>query len=782
MRNEFFCDKYDLVTAEKLNLRVAGEVHRSRNLLTGKEVCVWMLPVEDIPQTPTSGKNQVLQNNLASSEGLLSVFESFHDGHKYIIVTETFQQTLRDYIQSGTGVRDEIGLLDFALQLFSGAVTLAKIEALYLSWSVDEIFMVRSLQGTARPKFGVYGSPYDQMNKPKSGVQKTNLTAGEMNIWMGKLLFFMAYGQEHTGQPQTGKPRIPLSAGTSEMITNLLGGKFGNSVQRLSAFLETAHRNSIPLTQDNTVSSGFTGKKRVVTASGNVYDGYWKDGFREGSGTYTWKAGHSYTGEWSAGKTHGKGRYEFADGTVYEGMFSKGKFSGFGFYSFPNRDVYEGEFLNDRFHGQGSLKFSTGYVLMGTFFQDSLHGKGTFARGKFVIYEGDWQHGFYDGQGVKNYQNGDKFVGNWKNGYKEGNGVYTHQDGTCYRGSYHKGKKHCEKGLLTYSSGIVYEGPFAEGFKSGKGTLVFPDGKIYVGEFKEDQFDGKGILYFPDDPAKPPITIQGVNAATFSAAHTSALDSRMQPGDNFRSNMNSVRRNKYLRYEGDWKKGCREGQGKLAYLNNDVYQGEFFQDKRNGVGTFRSAGGGYYEGSWKEGLAHGTGNMYYANGEVYIGNWQMGMKHGRGTLRSQNGECYEGDFANDEFDGQGQLTYLGGAYYRGQCKNGLMHGKGRMQFNTTAFYEGDWKHDKFDGIGILKDEKGITYEGNWVEGMRNGLIKTTYADGRIEQSNYQKDLKEGQSAHVNRDGVITLSKYHSGLRVKNSEKQISEAEFRSLRQ
>src|SRR3990167_3308291 len=225
VRNEFFCDKYDLVTAEKLNLRVAGEVHRSRNLLTGKEVCVWMLPVEDIPQTPTSGKNQVLQNNLASSEGLLSVFESFHDGHKYIIVTETFQQTLRDYIQSGTGVRDEIGLLDFALQLFSGAVTLAKIEALYLSWSVDEIFMVRSLQGIARPKFGVYGSPYDQMNKPKSGVQKTNLTAGEMNIWMGKLMFFMAYGQEHTGQPQTGKPRIPLSAGTSEMITNLLDRK-----------------------------------------------------------------------------------------------------------------------------------------------------------------------------------------------------------------------------------------------------------------------------------------------------------------------------------------------------------------------------------------------------------------------------------------------------------------------------------------------------------------------------------------------------------------------------
>ena len=98
VRNEFFCDKYDLLSQDKLLLKVAGEVHRSRNLLTGKDVCVWLLPVQDIPDNMSAGQNQAVQNHLAFSEGLLSMHESFHDGHKYILVTEPVQQTLRDFV------------------------------------------------------------------------------------------------------------------------------------------------------------------------------------------------------------------------------------------------------------------------------------------------------------------------------------------------------------------------------------------------------------------------------------------------------------------------------------------------------------------------------------------------------------------------------------------------------------------------------------------------------------------------------------------------------------
>lgn len=98
VRNEFFCDKYDLLSVDKLPLKIGGEVHRSRNLLTGKDVCVWLLPVQDIPDNISAGQNQAVQNHLAFSEGLLSVHESFHDGQKYVLVTEPVQQTFRDYV------------------------------------------------------------------------------------------------------------------------------------------------------------------------------------------------------------------------------------------------------------------------------------------------------------------------------------------------------------------------------------------------------------------------------------------------------------------------------------------------------------------------------------------------------------------------------------------------------------------------------------------------------------------------------------------------------------
>lgn len=44
-------------------------------------------------------------------------------------------------------------------------------------------------------------------------------------------------------------------------------------------------------------------------------------------------------------------------------------------------------------------------------------------------------------------------------------------------------------------------------------------------------------------------------------------------------------------YQGTWKNGQLEGNGKYTYPNGDVYEGTFKEDKMDGFGTFTSKGG-----------------------------------------------------------------------------------------------------------------------------------------------------------------------------------------------
>jgi len=41
------------------------------------------------------------------------------------------------------------------------------------------------------------------------------------------------------------------------------------------------------------------------------YDGYFRKGYPNGTGTYHWTTGETYTGEWKKGKRNGKGSYTF---------------------------------------------------------------------------------------------------------------------------------------------------------------------------------------------------------------------------------------------------------------------------------------------------------------------------------------------------------------------------------------------------------------------------------------------------------------------------------------
>ena len=57
------------------------------------------------------------------------------------------------------------------------------------------------------------------------------------------------------------------------------------------------------------------------------YVGEFKEGKRNGQGTFTWPSGTKYVGEFKNGKMHGKGILTSPDGKKYVGEFKDNKFN-----------------------------------------------------------------------------------------------------------------------------------------------------------------------------------------------------------------------------------------------------------------------------------------------------------------------------------------------------------------------------------------------------------------------------------------------------------------------
>lgn len=82
---------------------------------------------------------------------------------------------------------------------------------------------------------------------------------------------------------------------------------------------------------------------------------------------------------------------------------------------------------------------------------------------------------------------------------------------------------------------------------------------------------------------------------------------------------------------GSYTGGCKNGlaHGKGIAQGIDRYEGQFVKGLPNGTGIYRWANGVYYEGEWKKGMMEGEGKMVYPD-SVVTGVWNedkyMGKK------------------------------------------------------------------------------------------------------------------------------------------------------------
>ncbi len=114
-------------------------------------------------------------------------------------------------------------------------------------------------------------------------------------------------------------------------------------------------------------------------------------------------------------------------------------------------------------------------------------------------------------------------------------------------------------------------------------------------------------------------------------------------------------------YEGEWvvqwvagpagnsvPKKVRQGKGMYIH-NGEVYEGDFVQDRIEGVGKYRFASGNVYEGELVNGQFNGRGSYHWTNGASYSGEWQCNRMHGRGVFLTSGGERFQGLFHNNRF-------------------------------------------------------------------------------------------------------------------------------------
>lgn len=59
----------------------------------------------------------------------------------------------------------------------------------------------------------------------------------------------------------------------------------------------------------------------MTYGTGDVYEGSWRDGKRNGVGTLSRRNGDRYKGDWEDDRRHGLGREAFGNGDKYEGNY-----------------------------------------------------------------------------------------------------------------------------------------------------------------------------------------------------------------------------------------------------------------------------------------------------------------------------------------------------------------------------------------------------------------------------------------------------------------------------
>jgi hypothetical protein len=342
-----------------------------------------------------------------------------------------------------------------------------------------------------------------------------------------------------------------------------------------------------------------------------------------GTGILEYASGDVYEGEFVNGLKDGQGTIKYVNGEKFVGDFKRGRiWSGMGYFKWENGDTYTGAWENGVVHGKGQLtNAATGEVLTGE-----------FREGK--IYEGT-------GSLVMNEAAGTVLSGTWVRGEftspARESWIHTKRPPPEGKSDYHHATYTVGNATLT---GVWVDGKLQD---EGKGDYDTGDtqGESYRGHYKDSKRHGKGTLWAPNglDVYSYAKGRENPHAPTFSrtlaAVEASGGIDALGTEDRQRLRSQARRQNTSYRYVGDWVNDRREGHGEVRYR-----------------------GGGLYVGGFKADLRHGMGVLTYPDGATLVGQFKdddiyNGVGRFCTSTRSEAFLQYEGHFVEGHLVGQG---------------------------------------------------------------------------------------------------------------------------------
>ena len=448
----------------------------------------------------------------------------------------------------------------------------------------------------------------------------------------------------------------------------------------------------------------------------------------EGVGGVEFAKGGQYIGQWSNGELNGLGFFVSPDGrSAYIGKWEANQKSGLGIY-FSKDSTFVGDFEGGKENGLGiHFLAKSGARKLAHF----VEGK---ANGLSITLEQD-SHGIWtnevDGKANGLVLQSENF--SLKRGYYARGGdivpllVSELRQRICGE-VVHVQNNMCV-GSLFGDSGSKYLGQTdATGVvPHGWGTYLFAEGSEYVGQYQRGLREGFGTLRLRSEE-----TAFGDYVGHFSKGLPAFYGVFLFPNGK--------------RYVGEVKGKRPHGHG-IEVTDREVYVGNFFEGRRDGLGTAfgRSTTSILHEGEWDYGVA-------VVNG-----------KRGLDVRRKPRDELSAIELVDrkfvDEVGDNRRFTTVCSFTFLGEPRSRWTKCRSMVEEYPEGFYTGDVLDGKFDGIGALRvlsdvrytgtEYNGGTYEGEFSVGLFHGRGRLTAHNGNKIFGTWERGRLVGEYLEVN---------------------------------
>jgi hypothetical protein len=273
------------------------------------------------------------------------------------------------------------------------------------------------------------------------------------------------------GAPQAGAgpPSVPAAPATTTQLprSSSAGREIAPGVTELTYDDGAIYRGGM---QDGTMHG-----KGEYRSTSFRYQGEFRNGRRDGKGTYVWANGDTYEGEFAEDKPQGTGLFRFASGDRYDGEVKAGVIEGRGVYVSAHGDQFEGTFVDGKPEGLGVYRFANGDRYEGQVAAGKPQGRGRYFARSGERIEATFANGSASGKGVCHFANGDRYEGDFRAGALTGKGTYFYNGGVTYEGDIVDGRP-LGRGTFHFADGSRFDGTFEDGLARARGTLVRADG------------------------------------------------------------------------------------------------------------------------------------------------------------------------------------------------------------------------------------------------------------------------------------------------------------------